>query len=274
MDRILVASDLSSRSDRAVERAVQLAERHGAKIILMHVIDDDLPAAMVTRTRATAEEILADIRTSERMPENTEVVVETGDPVTAVVDLAEAAQVDLVIMGTHRPRPFWDIFSGTSVERVVRALHRPVLVVVAPVAAPYREMICGIDLSPSCLAAARVARAVAPEANLRTIHAVHIPYRGMLARDATAKQLAPFVHDAQLRLDEWWKSAAVPEGLAKPTVTAASVQDLFEETRRTHEGDLYVLGAHGRSPLSPTLLGSFTEEQIRTPKTDLLIVRG
>ncbi|PTQ68026.1 universal stress protein [Celeribacter persicus] len=274
MNRILVASDLSSRSDRAVERAVQLAGEHGGKIILMHVIDEDLPAAVVSRMRQTAEEVLGVVAASEHAPDNTEIVVETGDPVRTIAEMAEAIDADLVVLGVHKPRPFWDMFSGTTMERVVRALHRPVLLVRDPVSGPYASVLCGIDLSPSCLAAGRTALTLAPKAKIATFHAVHVPYRGMIARDASEKQLAPFVKDARARLDTWWDSAAIPVGLPKPEVTPASVHDAFAEAMTRSGADLFALGAHGRMPLSPSLLGGFTEEQIRDPRCDLLVVRG
>jgi nucleotide-binding universal stress UspA family protein len=274
MNRILVASDLSSRSDRAVERAVQLAQEQGGKIVLMHVIDEDLPATVITRMRQTAEEVLGAVAQSEHAPEDTEIVVETGDPVLTIAEMAEALDVDLVVLGVHKPRPFWDMFSGTTMERLVRALHRPVLLVHDPVTGPYASVLCGVDLSPSCLAAGRTARSLAPKAKITTFHAVHVPYQGMIARNASEKQLAPFVKDAQTRLDAWWDEAAIPEGLPKPEVTPASVHDAYTDAMAQSGADLFALGAHGRMPLSPSLLGGFTEEQIRDPQSDLLVVRG
>ncbi len=274
MKRILVASDLSTRSDRAVERAVQLAGTHGAKIVLMHVIDDDLPAAVVAGLRHAAEETLAAILTSEHAPEDAELVVETGETVATIAAMADAIEADLVVLGTHRARPFWDMFIGTTMERTVRAVNRPVLLVVEPVTKPYSSILCGIDLSPASLAAGQMARGLAPEAALHTIHAVHVPYRGMIARDGSEKQIAPFVADAQERLDAWWAATEIPAGLPKPEIVVASVADAFKIARTDHQPDLLALGAHGRIPLSPTLLGGFTEDQIRTPTTDVLIVRG
>ncbi|MEO1688792.1 MAG: universal stress protein, partial [Pseudomonadota bacterium] len=46
MRRILVASDLSARSDRALARAAALAQAHGAALHVAHVTDDELPAAL------------------------------------------------------------------------------------------------------------------------------------------------------------------------------------------------------------------------------------
>ena len=45
--RIVAATDLSPRSDRAFERAVQLARSLGAHLTLLHVISDELPSAVL-----------------------------------------------------------------------------------------------------------------------------------------------------------------------------------------------------------------------------------
>ncbi|WP_170842129.1 hypothetical protein [Pacificibacter marinus] len=42
-------------------------------------------------------------------------------------------------------------------ERIVRILEYPVLLVSHPVTGPYQSILCGLDLSPSCLAAGRTA---------------------------------------------------------------------------------------------------------------------
>ena len=42
MNRILVASDLSARSDRALERAMELARRLDLPVTLLHVVDEAL----------------------------------------------------------------------------------------------------------------------------------------------------------------------------------------------------------------------------------------
>ena len=38
-DRILLATDLSARSDRAMDRALMLARREGAELVVLHVLE-------------------------------------------------------------------------------------------------------------------------------------------------------------------------------------------------------------------------------------------
>ena len=43
MKKILVATDLSSRGDRAIARAIKLANLHKAHLTILHIIDENTP---------------------------------------------------------------------------------------------------------------------------------------------------------------------------------------------------------------------------------------
>lgn len=58
MKQIVAATDLSERSDRAIRRAILLARQFGGEITLVHVIDDDRPAALVQSEQAKATELV------------------------------------------------------------------------------------------------------------------------------------------------------------------------------------------------------------------------
>jgi nucleotide-binding universal stress UspA family protein len=58
MTCIVVAADLSARSVIAIRRARMLAAEAGAELVVVHVVDDDLPAAIIERRRLEAAEIL------------------------------------------------------------------------------------------------------------------------------------------------------------------------------------------------------------------------
>lgn len=273
MDRLLVASDLSARSDRALARAAQLASAHQAKLTALHVVDDDLPAHVAAQMRSTAEDSMRAALSAAGAPE-AEVIVADGTPVATLLEAAERVSADLVVVGTHRSRPLWDMFSGTTVERLARMSACPVLLVTEPVDGPYRSVLCGIDLSPACATAGNFAVQLAPDAAFATFHAVHVPYRGLLAPNDTAGEVVPFVKEARGLLKAWWPTAGLSDKLPEPEVSTQSIFAAFDQARRTNKAQLFALGAHGRTALSPSLLGSFAESLIREPQCDLLIVRG
>ena len=54
MQKILVATDFSTRSDRALMRATLIARQTKAELILVHVVDADQPKRLVAADRETA----------------------------------------------------------------------------------------------------------------------------------------------------------------------------------------------------------------------------
>ena len=58
MKRLLAATDLSSRSDRAVRRAAELASAFNAELILLHVVKDDRTLRLQEAARREATTLL------------------------------------------------------------------------------------------------------------------------------------------------------------------------------------------------------------------------
>ncbi|WP_336489883.1 universal stress protein [Methylobacterium nigriterrae] len=148
--RILVATDFSPRSQRAMRRAGILAGQSGGDVILMHVVDS-------ADTRQSAR----DIREAQRMtveqvavvPELCRVacrsLVVAGCLPDAVLDAATARQADLIVVGAG---------PGRTVRGLIRAAPCPVLVVIRSVAGPYARVMAPVDLLN---ASARALRSVA-----------------------------------------------------------------------------------------------------------------
>lgn len=272
MKTILVATDLSERSERAVRRAFQLSEQQGAAITVLSVIDSDLPSDLAEELRAKAESRLTQYcKSISQHPFTAHAAID--DPLLRIHKEADAVDADLIVLGIHRPRGFADFFRGTTLARLVRASLRPVLIVRDPVDHPYQRPVCGLDLSPSSAAAANAAAMLAPNARIATFHAVHVPFRGFLAPGGTDAEVQPFIAEAKQRLAEWLPTAGLPAQSDEPMVYASGAPQALRQTMDATNADLIALGAHGRSSLSPTHLGSFVEDLLYGPPCDILIVR-
>ncbi|MDP4033983.1 MAG: universal stress protein [Pseudorhodobacter sp.] len=65
----MLATDFSERSDRALRRAVLIARESGARIDLVHVVDDDQSRRIVDHEAADARQLLSNLaRSLERVP--------------------------------------------------------------------------------------------------------------------------------------------------------------------------------------------------------------
>ena len=157
---ILYATDLSENSQYAFGYAVSLANRHDAKIVVLHVIEDishqmnvqvaDLLGAEkwreLQRTRKKevvdilvhkiesfcAETAVAD----ESCPFTvTDVKVRNGHPVEEIIAESIASDYDVIVMGTHGHGILAGAMMGSTAMRVVRRSHVPVMVIRLPITA-------------------------------------------------------------------------------------------------------------------------------------------
>src|SRR5512138_3305550 len=130
--RIVAATDFSTRSNRALRQAGLLAAaRKDNELHVLHVVDDDQPDELVSLEKREAERVLTEQVAS--MPElqgtNARSLVIAGDPFDGILRVAQQVSADLVVMGSHRKQLLLDTFTGTTIERVIRKGHFPVLMV-------------------------------------------------------------------------------------------------------------------------------------------------
>ncbi|RMF29128.1 MAG: universal stress protein [Bacteroidetes bacterium] len=142
MKSILVPTDFSACANDAADAAMQIARYLGAKVHLYSRVD--LPWNWHTLTemeRSAHREAQQRLRNAEvlmadlvaRYPNlPTETHLSGGNLVENIVELAEALDVDLIVMGSHGTSGKNDLFLGTNTQKVVRMVHRPVLVVKEP----------------------------------------------------------------------------------------------------------------------------------------------
>lgn len=161
--RILVPTDFSATSDAAFDYALLLAERLGASVLLLHVLDDPfltdglVPDAYLSEAPAVRTAMLrnAQDRLAHRaatvppaIPVEREVLF--GNGAATIAEYAEARDVDVIVMGTHGRAGVAHLLMGSVAERLVRTAPCPVLTVrhvPAPVHA--QELVYDIEHLPA-----------------------------------------------------------------------------------------------------------------------------
>ncbi|WP_224332348.1 universal stress protein [Haloprofundus halobius] len=145
-ERILVPTDGSAVAEVAVSHAVDLAERYGAEIHALYVVDIDavnlgLGTEQVDRIRqghlGEMEELesratkATGIVAAAARDRGIDVVEETrvGRPHKIIANYAENEDIDLVVIGSHGRAGVSRALLGSVTERVLRSTHLPVLVV-------------------------------------------------------------------------------------------------------------------------------------------------
>jgi nucleotide-binding universal stress UspA family protein len=145
LHRILVPTDFSKHSHNALTYAAAFAEKFGAELYLLHVVQDlalFIPEAVSVAPPAVPpiEQMTAAVREGlarlvrendlDRFTVHTE--VREGTPFYEIIQFAKEAGIDLIIMGTHGRGGLAHVLLGSVSERVVRKAPCPVLTVRHP----------------------------------------------------------------------------------------------------------------------------------------------
>lgn len=144
--RILVPIDGSPTSQRGLDEALALAERLGASLQLLHVVDARLlvaelsayapPQQLLDDWRSSGDRLVADAVAAARKRGVPVDGVVRCDPGLRVCDLivqeARSSGAQLIVMGTHGRRGLRRMALGSDAELVLRESPVPVLLVRGP----------------------------------------------------------------------------------------------------------------------------------------------
>lgn len=125
--RILCAIDLEKASERAFDRALNLAVISEARLHILHATPANVPFSWrarerlryLTKLRERAEAAGVWVRVEEQH----------GDPAGLIVLHANARKVDIVVLGSNGRRGWRRLREGSVSERVLRRAAWPVLIV-------------------------------------------------------------------------------------------------------------------------------------------------
>jgi nucleotide-binding universal stress UspA family protein len=137
--RVLVPSDFSPDSERALELARTLVAKSGGKLYVMHSYD--LPALLTggaAVASASLEQALQDAARDKLAAlkatlsgVDVETVLDQGRPDMAALETAERVKAELIVMGTRGRTGLAHVVLGSTAERVIRRAHAPVIAVKA-----------------------------------------------------------------------------------------------------------------------------------------------
>jgi nucleotide-binding universal stress UspA family protein len=140
LKRILVPTDFSDTSKKAVQYAVRVAEQFGCEIALLYVVEPPTPMigapiAVEPFTEkdelSLAEKDLAVLATESHTSgaHSVNSLVRVGHAPNEINKVAKELDVDLIVIATHGYTSWRHFCIGSTAERVVRTAPCPVLVV-------------------------------------------------------------------------------------------------------------------------------------------------
>jgi nucleotide-binding universal stress UspA family protein len=145
LHRILVPTDFSKHSQNALRYAAAFADKFGAELYLLYVVQDlslFIPDAvtvappvgppidqLTAAVRGALDRLIAEQQLG-RFRVHAE--VREGTPFSEIIQFAKDRAIDLIVMGTHGHSGLAHVLMGSVTEKVVRKSPCPVLTVRHP----------------------------------------------------------------------------------------------------------------------------------------------
>ena len=142
--KVLFPTDFSEGSDNALPYAADMAKHYGAKLYLLHVIQDIAEATGWYVPHVSLGELYRDIEKNAakemdrygleefRGIKDIERIVVTGTPYEEILKFARENKADIIVIGTHGRKGLDRVIFGSTAEKVVRDAPCPVLSVRLP----------------------------------------------------------------------------------------------------------------------------------------------
>lgn len=138
---VVIPYDFSNESDKAVEKAIEMAE-DSTSLHVIHVIDptpimismDPALPVPASYDNGRYEQALQEMekRYAEGKYARLTVHCAVGDPGSTIVDYAKSVHADMIIMPSHGRTGLNRLLMGSVAERVLRLANCPVLVLRGP----------------------------------------------------------------------------------------------------------------------------------------------
>lgn len=136
---IVIATDGSENSQRAISYGIEIAKLSGATVHALYVVDtvsfSSIPMdagweSMYDTLKNEGEKAISEVKERGKVSgvEVREVLLE-GHPSNEIIDFAEKNNVDLIVVGTLGKTGLDRFLMGSVAEKVVRGSKVPVLVV-------------------------------------------------------------------------------------------------------------------------------------------------
>jgi len=279
---ILLATDLSSRCDRAMDRAAHLANVWGAHLVVLNVLEDErdfldrrLETALPSWRRPPDAEAVVALQLRRDLREeikSSDIRVVEGEAVASIDAVAREVGADLIVTGVARDETLGRFFLGSTVERLARQTALPLLIVKSRFR-PYGEVLITTDFSSPSQHALTAAARFFPASPLTLLHAWDLPFSNFLDRPEFKRQWTAmekeacdrFVAGSGLTGDQYRRLTVLLEHGRPETIVRTYMRDKHV--------DLVVVGTHGRSGIFDVRLGGTARQILEAAPGDVLLIR-
>lgn len=277
---ILIATDLGSQSDRALDRAAQLARQWQATLHVVHALRPEATSVWLSNVEVEAavgeddhELVKRQVRRDlQSQVTRLDIHIRRGEPTNVILEVAEEQDCELIIVGVGGPAFSDMIFSTTDTQLLHRAT-RSVLLVKARPHGEYENIVIGTDFTEEAQRGLETAASWFDTAQFAVLHALDIPYQSLLLKSGRDRE---FIRMERETMETFIEQADLPEQV-RPRMQM-HVEHGYPETILSKYGSadgttLTVLGTLRRSLAFRIFIGGDASRIVQTVPGDILIVR-
>lgn len=274
---ILVAINYSAMSNEALKRAISIAKKKNAQLIVMHVIEPsfiELPFSEYINKNEIKQQV------TEKIDQlNTEtnlqyiLFVEAGSAVGTITRKAQETKADLLIIGTHGKDDISSNHFGSTALKLIQNTHIPILVIKNEVKNVYQKMIAPTNLSDYSKESILFANALFTKLSRKYLYAWEsIDEIQALRYRISPAELHKFkieaLAEAETALEKFVEEVGGGE-MELINYEASINEDLLAFITKD-QSDLLVLGSKGVKNLNSFVFGSTASYLIQSSPIDVL----
>jgi nucleotide-binding universal stress UspA family protein len=275
---VTLATDLAARTDRAFDRALAMARRWNARLLIVHAVEDRGARSVEPTWRRSADPV----ETARRKllfeyggweDVDTSFDVRAGTPRDVVLEAAAREDTDLIITGIAREDVYGSDNLGALVPELAKHAQAPVLVVKKRTTTAPRRVVVASDLTDTSHAALELALGLFGPARLTLFTAFDIPYRGLAGdKNELERTMRPGVIEECRTL---LTKVAGPAAAAQIEIIAelGAPTGILAKLVADRDIDLVVTGTYGHTGLMDALLGSTAMSIMSEVSCDVLVAR-
>ncbi|OZV68088.1 universal stress protein [Winogradskyella aurantia] len=280
LDKVLFAQDFGPSSKNLEKVAIDIAQTFHSKIILIHVLPDDVVNPKVkSLLDETALSKLKEISATLKGHgiEVEDPLIEYGSAHEAIIKAASTVKANFILIGSGS-HPKDDKFPlGTTTERIIQNSEKPVLVIKENSSLNVKKILCPIDFSEASKRALTnaiiMARRFKAQLTILSVCELQTPSwfssKGDIDKENEARftkhsdEYDTFLKQFNLQDVEW----------IKENKKGNPAQEILN-TIKANKIDLLVMGTNGRTGINRMIMGSVTEKVIREVPCSFLTLKS
>jgi nucleotide-binding universal stress UspA family protein len=282
---ILCPVDFFPASEGAAMYAIALANKLGARLTLLHVVEPvvtwasefplDTTELVNEMTARSSEELKKLARRAKGAKIRVDVLLRTGEVDTQIQSLIPKRSIDFVVMGTHGRRGLEKFFMGSTTERLLRKLQVPLLTIrnikstAVPAGIRVRHILVTIDFSEGTTDSIAYAFAIAQQyhAKVTLLHVLND-----IDADISGRYRDQLIRTIRRDLEELLPGdARKSRNVTVRVETGRPIRRILPMIRK-EEIDLVVINIHGKTLLDRLSLGSTAEKLVRGSAAPVLVI--